>query len=436
MVLAEEVNDLDYPQLMAMGEKFEKAAAKMTRNTAHSAVTGGDGASSRQIIMGNPTYQPASRMDSGIPGPINLDGCRLPPGYTSPTKMKAAVKEVDFLGATIADRKTLKGLRSWLGVINYTRAHIPKCGTLLGPLYQKVGAHGDKKWTDSDWRLVAQIKDMVQKLPDLELPPKECHIILETDGCMEGWGGICKWAPYKGTPKGKEKVCAYASGKFPNPKSTIDAEIYAVMETMESLKIYYLDQKEITIRTDCQAIISFHDKQSHKKPSRVRWMLFCDYITGTGICVKFEHIKGEDNQLADQLSRPSLVLRPNGTTVYPSEGAIIYNPDYFRQTKGVIVEYGEPPAVQYEPTRPIRSDKADELSGLARRIKEDAMEDFRASLASIEWILRKESDFCRRVATKDNWAGDVLPKLQLRQQLVEELVARANELSKLAGASV
>ncbi|KAG6668943.1 hypothetical protein CIPAW_01G207900 [Carya illinoinensis] len=290
MVLAEEVNDLDYPQLMAMGEKFEKAAAKMTRNTAHSAVTGGDGASSRQIIMGNPTYQPASRMDSGIPGPINLDGCRLPPGYTSPTKMKAAVKEVDFLGATIADRKvrlqphiirkiadvsneslkTLKGLRSWLGVINYTRAHIPKCGTLLGPLYQKVGAHGDKKWTDSDWRLVAQIKDMVQKLPDLELPPKECHIILETDGCMEGWGGICKWAPYKGTPKGKEKVCAYASGKFPNPKSTIDAEIYAVMETMESLKIYYLDQKEITIRTDCQAIISFHDKQSHKKPSRVR----------------------------------------------------------------------------------------------------------------------------------------------------------------------
>ena len=144
---------------------------------------------------------------------------------------------------------------------------------------------------------------MVRNLPDLELPPKECHIILETDGCMEGWGGVCKWAPYKGAPKGKERVCAYASGKFPNPKSTIDAEIYAVMETMESLKIYYLDQKEITIRTDCQAIISFHDKQSHKKPSRVRWMLFCDYITGTGISVKFEHIKGEDNQLADHLSR-------------------------------------------------------------------------------------------------------------------------------------
>ncbi|KAG6729162.1 hypothetical protein I3842_01G013600 [Carya illinoinensis] len=215
---------------------------------------------------------------------VMLEICRKNRLILSPTKMKVAVKEVDFLGATIADRKvrlqphiirkiadvsseslkTLKGLRSWLGVINYARAHIPKCGTLLGPLYQKVGAHGDKRWTDSDWKLVAQIKDMVQKLPDLELPPKECHIILETDGCMEGWGGICKWTPYKGAPKGKEKVCAYASGKFPNPKSKIDAEIYAVMETMESLKIYYLDQKEITIRTDYQAIISFHDKQSQK----------------------------------------------------------------------------------------------------------------------------------------------------------------------------
>ncbi|KAG2724353.1 hypothetical protein I3760_01G013600 [Carya illinoinensis] len=86
MVVSEDVADLDYPQLMAMGEKFERAAAKMTKDTAHSAITGGDGASSRQIIMGNPTYQPASRMDSGIPGPINLDGCKLPPGYIPPTK--------------------------------------------------------------------------------------------------------------------------------------------------------------------------------------------------------------------------------------------------------------------------------------------------------------------------------------------------------------
>ncbi|GKD10354.1 hypothetical protein Tco_1190039, partial [Tanacetum coccineum] len=59
-----------------------------------------------------------------------------------------------------------------------------------------------------------------------------------------------------------EKFYAYASGKFTNVQSTIDAEINACINTLEKLKIYYLDKKEITLRTDCQAIISFYKKTS------------------------------------------------------------------------------------------------------------------------------------------------------------------------------
>ena len=75
------------------------------------------------------------------------------------------------------------------------------------------------------------------------------------------------------------------------------------MESLASFKIFYLDKAELLIRTDCQAIISFYNKQSQNKPSRVRWLAFCDYITGMGIQVKFQHIKGTENQLADTLSR-------------------------------------------------------------------------------------------------------------------------------------
>ncbi|KAG6507915.1 hypothetical protein ZIOFF_033268 [Zingiber officinale] len=46
----------------------------------------------------------------------------------------------------------------------------------------------------------------------LAIPPEECFIILETDGCMEGWGGICKWKRKKDDPRTEEKICAYASG--------------------------------------------------------------------------------------------------------------------------------------------------------------------------------------------------------------------------------
>ena len=190
-----------------------------------------------------------------------------------------------------------------MGILNYARSYIPNLGTLLGPLYHKTSPHGDKRMKNSDWELVRKIKKKVQELPDLELPPPNSYIVLETDGCMEGWGGICKWKHKKNDPRSSEKICAYASGKFPVLKSTIDAEIHACMETMKSLKIHYLDKHEITLRTDCQAIISFYNKSSNNKPSRVRWLNFVDFITGTGVEVKFEHIDGKLNVLADSLSR-------------------------------------------------------------------------------------------------------------------------------------
>lgn len=170
----------------------------------------------------------------------------------SPTKMKIAVPEIEFLGAVIGKgkiklqphiikkivdfkedaMKDKKGLRSWLGILNYARAYIPNLGTLLGPLYSKTRTHGDKRMKDSDWKIVRQIKEKVQNRPDLDLPPAQCYIILESDGCMEGWGGICKWKKKKGDPRSSEKVCAYASRKFKVLKSTVDAEIHASMESL------------------------------------------------------------------------------------------------------------------------------------------------------------------------------------------------------------
>ena len=79
---------------------------------------------------------------------------------------------------------------------------------------------------------------------------------------MEGCGGVCKWKLNKGDPQSAERIYAYASGKFVVLKSSIDAEIHACMNSLDSLKIYYLDKSEITIRTDCQAIIKFFDKSA------------------------------------------------------------------------------------------------------------------------------------------------------------------------------
>ncbi|GKA11394.1 Orf y [Tanacetum coccineum] len=254
---------------------------------------------------------------------IMLQICKNNGLVLSPTKMKIAVSRIDFLGVVIGEgrihlqphiikkivefdeesMKTKKGLRSFLGILNYARQHIPKLGILLRPLYEKTNAHGDKRLKPSDYQLIGEIKRKVQQLSNLSIPPEEAHIILEVDGCMEGWGGIVKWKQRKEDPRSMEKVYAYASGKFTNIQSTIDAEISSCINTLEKLKIYYLDKQEITLRTDCQAIISFYKKTSSSKASRVRWMKFADAITGTGVKIEIEHIEGKHNVLADSLSR-------------------------------------------------------------------------------------------------------------------------------------
>nr|WIA47479.1 P3b, polyprotein [Andraeanum bacilliform virus] len=241
----------------------------------------------------------------------------------SPSKMKIGVAQIDFLGALIGDGRiqlqeniiskiadfkneellTLKGLRSWLGILNYARAYIPNLGKTLGPLYSKTSLTGERRFNNKDWQLVHNMKATVKKLPPLQLPPPNCSIIIETDGCSEGWGGICKWKPFQKDSSKEERICAYASGKFDIPKSTIDAEIQAVINSLDKFKIYYLDKREVTIRSDCQAIISFYNKTNQNKPSRIRWMTFTDYITSLGIPVNFEHIEGKNNVIADTLSR-------------------------------------------------------------------------------------------------------------------------------------
>ncbi|KAG6520193.1 hypothetical protein ZIOFF_017231 [Zingiber officinale] len=248
-----------------------------------------------------------------------LDICQKEGLVLSPTKMKIAQPEIEFLGVIIGNRKiilqqhiikkiidfdektltTLKGLRSFLGILNYARSHIPNLSKLLGPLYSKTSPHGDRRFKSSDWAIIKEVKTLVQTLPNLELSPEDAYIIIETDGSMEGWGGVCKCKQAKFDPKKTEKICANASGKFSVIKSTIDAEIHACMEALSAMKIHYLD----TLRTDCHAIIKFFNKSVSNKPSRVRWIAFTDYITGTGVDIKFEHIEDMNNELADALSR-------------------------------------------------------------------------------------------------------------------------------------
>ncbi|CAL5326497.1 unnamed protein product [Camellia sinensis] len=370
----------------------------------------------------------------------------------SPTKMKIAKVQMDFLGSTIGHGeiklqphviskvanfpdetlKETKGLRSWLGLLNYARAYIKDMGRLLSPLYSKVSPKGERRLNAQDWALIRQIKAQIQNLPNLSIPPEECVIILETDGCMEGWGGICKWKKASKDPHSTERICAYASGKFNPIKSTIDAEIHACINSLEAFKIFYLDKQRLTLRTDCQAIISFFNKTADHKPSRTRWLAFTDYITGLGIDVTLEHINGSDNALADALyggsSRPS----PTRRTYPPMSREERIQLSQTEPSHRWIDPAFHPLAAEYQATLQryedhitydsgISLDEFSEIQGSLSITEDDAIQQTRTTIQQLVKIQQLKLEAFARMSTSDNSYNDQITAVHQQNCELKEI---------------
>ena len=181
--------------------------------------------------------------------------------------------------------------------------YIPNLSKIIGPLYSKTTPTGQKYFNQQDIALVRKIKDICKNLPDLQLPLESEYIIVETDASQLGWGTILLAKPSKYDSKNKERICRYSSGKFKEKDTTmtsLDFEILGVVYAINKFRLFL--HKPFTIRTDCEAIVRFHNKLNERKLSTRRWAKFLDCIVGQGYKVEFEHIKGSDNRLTDWLS--------------------------------------------------------------------------------------------------------------------------------------
>nr|KYP56645.1 Putative polyprotein [Cajanus cajan] len=202
----------------------------------------------------------------------------------------------------------IKALRAFLGLLNYARNFIKNLGKYTTSLYNKTSLSGQRKSNTEDIKLVKQIKEMVKNLPSLSLPLDTDYLFIECDGCELGWGAILKKKKNKYDNISEEQICRYASRKY-HTKSQIyststDYEVNVVINGLKTFELFLINKSEITIRTDCEAIVAYGNSQinSDKKPHK-RWLLFQEYVYHNGIKINFEHIKGNKNIAADILSR-------------------------------------------------------------------------------------------------------------------------------------
>ena len=172
-------------------------------------------------------------------------------------------------------------------------------------MFSKVGSKGHKYFNREDIKLVKSLKEIVTKLPPLDLPLINDYLIIEADRCSLGWGAVLLAKPHKYSAKNTEKICRYSNGKYKEKGniSNIDAEVLAITYAIDSFRLLIISKKEITFRTNCKAIVKFYKLTNKKRYSQRRWLNFTERIINTGVKIEIEHIKGKDNSLTDSLSR-------------------------------------------------------------------------------------------------------------------------------------
>ena len=242
----------------------------------------------------------------------------------SKSKIQLFHRTIEFLGVIIGNSKILlqqhisekiitfpdkieetKELHKYLGLLNYARPFIKNLSRITGLLFSKVGSKGQKYFNQKDIKLVKTLKELVTKLPPLELPLINDYLIIETDGCSLGRGAVLLAKSHKFSAKITKKICRYSSGKYKENGniSSIDTKVLAITYAIDSFRILIISKKEILIRIECETIVKVYRLKNEKRYSQRRWLNFTERIINTGVKIEIEHIKGKDNNLADSLSR-------------------------------------------------------------------------------------------------------------------------------------
>lgn len=81
----------------------------------------------------------------------------------------------------------------------------------------------------------------------------------------------------------------------------------AINSALEKFEIFLLGKDEITVRTDCEAIVRFYDNMitdlDRGRTSIKRWLKFAFNLQTKGYRIHFEYLEGKENGIADTLSR-------------------------------------------------------------------------------------------------------------------------------------
>ena len=210
--------------------------------------------------------------------------------------------------------RTPKEIKQFLGLTGYYRKFIPHFSEISRPLAKLTAKDTQFEWTPQCQFSFEMLKDALMSAPILKYPNTEKPYTIFTDASKYGWAGVLT-QEHTSVIEGKEVTMnhpvAYVSGMFRGSQlnwAAMMKEAYAIYMTVKK-STFYLTGADITLRSDHLPLNKFLQKNTLNLHVN-NWAVEIESFK-----IKFVHIAGKDNMIADTLSHlininPDIVLEP------------------------------------------------------------------------------------------------------------------------------
>lgn len=190
--------------------------------------------------------------------------------------------------------KDIKGVQSFLGMVNFYRRFIPFAADLTKPLTLLLKKGMTFNWTTETQQAFEQLKQHLGNSPLLVFPDFSKVFYLYTDASNHAVGAVLEQVHDK-----YRRPIAYMS-KTLNPAqqnySTIEREALAIVEAVQFFKTYLYGRRFI-LRSD-HAPLQYILKKPSPSSRLMRWSLLLQEFD-----IQVEYVAGSSNKIADALSR-------------------------------------------------------------------------------------------------------------------------------------
>ena len=195
-----------------------------------------------------------------------------------------------------------KEVKQFLGLVGYYRKLVPRFATLSRPLTKLTCKDKVFEWTHECRKAFNTLKESLCDQLILKYADTKKGYTLYTDASKYGWAGVLTQAhntKIEGKTVTTDHPIAYVSGLFRGSQlnwAALMKEAYAIYMSVKKLS-FYLTDATVLLKSDHLPLKKFLQKNTLNNKVN-NWAMELEAFN-----IKFQHVSGKANILADTLSR-------------------------------------------------------------------------------------------------------------------------------------